>query len=317
VAAVCDADAGRLQAARAQFDVPEAFGSHRELLAADLVDAVSICTPNNTHMPIALAALKAGKHVLCEKPLAMNAGQARRMVKAAEAAGRLLMSAQSARYRAGSQFVKKLAEAGRFGEIYYAKALWLRRNGIPRGWFQDIKQSGGGPLIDLGVHAVDLIWWIMGRPTPVSAFGVKFDHLGRSGQGMGDWGVGYNPGKFTVEDMVAAMVRFEDGRALGIDISWAAHTDDLYWMRLFGTKGGAQMSPELVAYATDGKASVNAFAKVAEQDTYATEVQHFVDCIRHNREPISPGSQAAVVMAMLDAVGRAADTGRAVPVRTG
>jgi predicted dehydrogenase len=213
--------------------------------------------------------------------------------------------------------VKRLAERGRLGEVYYGKALWLRRNGIPRGWFQDIKQSGGGPLIDLGVHAVDLMWWIMGCPTPVTAFGVTFDHLGRSGQGMGDWGVGYNPGEFSVEDMVAAVVRFDDGRALGIDISWAAHTDDLYWLRLFGSKGGVQMSPDLVTYEADGKVSVNSFVKVSDRDSYAAEDQHFIDCIRRGQEPMSPGSQAAVVMAMLDAIGRAAAAGRAVPVRTG
>jgi predicted dehydrogenase len=314
VAAVCDVDAGRVREAAAAFDVPRALASHRQLLAGDGVDAVSICTPNNTHMPIALAALKAGKHVLCEKPLGLNARQARRMVRAAEEAGLLLMVAQSARYGAAAQFVKGLADAGRFGEIYYAKALWLRRAGIPKGWFQDAEQSGGGPLIDLGVHAVDLMWWVMGRPRPVTAFGVTFDHLGRSGQGMGDWGVGYNPAGFSVEDMVAALVRFEDGRALGIDISWAAHTSDLYWLRLFGTKGGVQISPELVTYETDGKASMDSFAKLPEQDTYSAEIRHFAECIRRGREPISPGAQAVVVTAMLDAIGRAASTGRAVRV---
>jgi predicted dehydrogenase len=314
VTAVCDVDAERTREAAAAFDVPEALAGHRQLLAGDRVDAVSICTPNNTHMSIALAALKAGKHVLCEKPLALNARQARRMVRAAEEAGLLLMTAQSARYSAAAQFVKRLADAGRFGEIYYAKALWLRRSGIPTGWFQDAAQSGGGPLIDLGVHAVDLMWWIMGQPRPVTAFGVTFDRLGSSGQGMGDWGVGYNPAAFSVEDMVAALVRFEDGRALGVDISWAAHTSDLYWLRLFGAKGGAQINPELVTYEADGRAAVNSFAKLPEQDTYATEIQHFADCIRRGRQPISSGAQAVVVTAMLDAITKAASTGRAVRV---
>ncbi len=316
VAALCDVDADRAREAAAEFDVPRAFASHRELLAEEPVDAVSVCTPNNTHMSLAIDALKAGKHVLCEKPLALNATQARRMVKAAAAAGRILMSAQSARYGAPAQFVKGLTDAGRLGDVYYAKALWLRRNGIPRGWFQDVEQSGGGPLIDLGVHAVDLMWWLMGRPKPMTAFGVTFDHLGRSGQGMGDWGVGYSPTEFTVEDMVAAVVRFEDGRALGIDISWAAHTDDLYWLRLFGTRGGVQINPEVVLYQADGRASINALAKLPRQDTYAAEIQHFAECIRRREEPISPGSQAVVVMAMLDAITKAASTGRAVSVRS-
>ncbi|MCJ7822446.1 MAG: Gfo/Idh/MocA family oxidoreductase, partial [Armatimonadetes bacterium] len=210
VAAVCDVHPGRLQKAADEFAVPNTFKEYRDLVASDLVDAVSICTPNNTHMPIALAALKAGKHVLCEKPLAMNARQGARMVDAAKKARRILMSAQSARYSDTAKLVKELADAGRFGDIYYGKAMWLRRSGTPRGWFQDVKQSGGGPLIDLGVHAMDLMWWIMGRPRPVSAYGVTFDHLGRRGEGRGGWGVNYNPGTFSVEDQVAGIVRFAD-----------------------------------------------------------------------------------------------------------
>jgi len=317
VPAVCDVDAGRLQAVAEEFAVPHTFDDHRDLLAGDLVDAVSICTPNDTHLPIALDAFKAGKHVLCEKPLAMNAREARRMVAAAEKAGRLLMAAQSARYTTSARFLKGLADKGRFGDIYYAKGVWLRRTGIPKGWFQDAEQSGGGPLIDLGVHAVDLMWWIMGHPNPIAAYGVTFDHLGRSGQGMGDWGVGYNPTTFSVEDMVAAMIRFEDGRALGIDISWAAHTGDFYWLRLFGTKGGAQLAPESLIYETEGETKVDAAPQLEQENQYANEIQHFVDCVRRGKEPISPGSQAVVVMAMLDAIANSARTGRMVSLRTG
>lgn len=316
VAAVCDVHAGRARSAAAEFGIPHTFTDHRELLRADLVDAVWICTPNNTHMPIALAAARAGKHVLCEKPLAMNARQARRMVGAAKKAGRILMSAQSARYSAEAQFVKQQAESGRFGKIYYGKAVWFRRAGIPRGWFQDAEQSGGGPLLDLGVHAVDLMWWIMGRPEPVSAYGTTFGELGRRGRGMGGWGIGYGPGKFSVEDLVAGMVRFRDGRALGLDISWAAHTEDLYWLRLFGTKAGAQLGPKLVLFEAEGETEVDVTPLLPEQDAYAAEIQHFVDCIQRKREPISPGWQSVVVMEMLDAIYKSARTGRAVPLRT-
>ena len=194
VAAVCDVDPGRGRRAAKEHGVPHVFTDHRTMLAEDVVDAVSVCTPNNTHMLLTLDAIKAGKDVLCEKPIVLNAQQAKRMVDAAKAGRRILMTAQSARYSSEAQFVKRLADAGRFGELYYGKAIWFRRDGIPRGWFQDRKQSGGGPLIDLGVHAIDLLWWLMGRPKPVSAYGVTFDHLGRTGQGMGGWGVGYNPG---------------------------------------------------------------------------------------------------------------------------
>ena len=315
VTAVCDLHAGRARNAAKQFGVPNVFEDHRDLLAAEVVDAVTVCTPNNTHMPITLDALKVGKDVLCEKPLAMSAQQARRMVAAAKSGKRVLMAAQSARYSGSSQFVKRLADAGKLGEIYYGKAIWFRRDGIPRGWFQDKKQSGGGPLIDLGVHAIDLLWWLMGRPRPVSAYGVTFDHLGTTGQGMGGWGIGFNPGKFSVEDLVGAIVRFEDGRAISVDISWAAHTSDLYWLRLLGTKGGAQVDPEVVIYQTEGGVKHETAAHPSEQNAYAAETQHFADCVRRREEPISPGSQAVVVMEMLDAIRAAAASGRAAPIR--
>ena len=316
VTAICDVHAGRAKSLATEFGVPNVFTDHRDLVAADDVDAVSVCTPNNLHMAVTLAAIKADKDVICEKPLAMNAGQARRMVEAADKAGKILMTGQSSRYTAAAGFLKKLAEGGRFGKIYYGKALWLRRSGIPKGWFQDVEQSAGGPLVDLGVHAIDLLWWLMGHPKPVSAQGVMFDHLGRAGQGMGDWGVGYNPTKFSMEDMVSGLIQFEDGRALSIDISWAAHTADMYWFRFFGTKGGAQIMPETVVYETDGETKLDTMPKLPRQNPYAVENQHFVDCIRRREQPISPGSQAVVVMAMIDAVSKAARTGRMASIRT-
>lgn len=316
VAAVCDVHSGRAKSLSKDFGIPNVFSDYRELVAADVVDAVSVCTPNNLHMPVTLAAIKAGKDVICEKPLGMNAGQARRMVEAADKAGKILMAAQSARYSAAATYAKKVTEGGRLGEVYYGKAVWLRRAGIPRGWFQDIEQSAGGPLIDLGVHAIDLMWWLMGRPKPVSAQGVMFDHLGSTGQGMGGWGVGYNPTKFSVEDMVGGMIRFEDGRALSIDISWAAHTADMYLTRLFGTKGGMQILPDAVVYETDEGTKVDTTPRLPEQNGYTVENEHFADCVRRRKQPISPGSQAVVVMEMIDAISKSARTGRMVSLRT-
>jgi len=136
------------------------------------------------------------------------------------------------------------------------------------------------------------------------------------GQGMGDWGVGYNPEKFSVEDMVGGLIRFEDGRALSIDISWAAHTADVYWMRLFGTKGGVQIMPEAAIYETDGGTKLDTIPRLPQQNTYAAENQHFADCVRRRKQPISPGCQAVVVMEMIDAISKSARTGRMVSLRT-
>jgi len=316
IAAVSDVELGRAKTLAADFEVPHALTDYRKLVGEESVDAVLVCSPNNTHLPVVLAAIDAGKDVLCEKPLAMNAREARRMVEAAQKADRILMAGQSSRYTAPAIFMKKLAESGRFGDIYYGKGLWLRRTGIPRGWFQDAKQSAGGPLIDLGVHAIDLLWWLMDNPKPAAAYGVTFDHLGSTGQGMGGWGVNYSPSKFSVEDMVGAIVRFEDGRALGIDISWAAHTGDLYWLRFFGTKGGGQIQPEPMIYQTDGETKLDTVPQLNQQNPYVNEDQHFVDCIRKRQEPISSGSQAVVIAQILDAISKSARTGRMVSIRT-
>jgi predicted dehydrogenase len=314
VAAVCDVDAGRARAAAEQFGAKHVFTDYRKLLAGDVVDAVSVCTPNNTHLPITIAALKAGKHVLCEKPIAMNAREARRMVEAAKQARRVLMTAQSMRYSGNARFLKQMAESGRFGDIYYAKGIMFRRTGIPRGWFQDKKQSGGGPVVDLGVHLLDLMWWIMGMPKPASVFAATYDHLGRAGQGMGGWGVNYRPGKFSVEDLGVALVRFADGRGAGVEVSWASHTADMFLLRFLGTKGGAQLFPELVLYEMEDGTRLDVTPRPAAAEGYAGETEHFISCLQSGRAPISPGSQSVVVMDMLDAIYKSAQTGKAVRV---
>jgi predicted dehydrogenase len=311
-AAVCDVHKGRAEAAAAQFGAKHVFTDYRKMLAADAVDLVSVCTPNNTHMPITIAALQAGKHVLCEKPLAMNGQQARRMVAAARRSRRILMTAQSMRYGSGAQLLKKMADAGRFGELYFGKGMMLRRAGIPRGWFQDSRQSGGGPLIDIGVHVLDFLWWVMGTPRPVSAFGVTFDHLGATGQGMGGWGINYAPGKFSVEDLAAGLIRFAGGQAISIEVSWAAHTSDSYFARIMGTRGGAQLSPELVLYETTDGVSAEVRPQPPSADGYLVEVDHFVRSIQKGTQPMSPAAQSVVVMDTLDAIYKSARTGRMV-----
>ena len=310
--AICDVNRGRARAAAEKFGAPHVFTDYRKLLAAGVVDAVSVCTPNNTHMPITIAALRAGKHVLCEKPLAFDGKQARRMVAAARKARRLLMTAQSMRFSAGAQLLKKMADGGRFGDLYFGKGMMLRRAGIPRGWFQDVKQSGGGPLLDIGVHVLDFLWWVMGMPKPVSAFGVTFDHLGKKGQGRGNWGVNYAPGKFSVEDLAAGMVRFAGGQAISLEVSWAAHTGDNYFARVLGTKGGAQLSPELVLYEMAGGTPLEVKPKLARVNGYVEEVRHFVRCIQRGERPIVDSSQSVIVMDMLSAIYKSARTGRLV-----
>jgi len=312
VVAVCDIDKGRAKEAAAKFSLPNVFTDFRQMLKGDLVDAVSVCTPNDCHAPQSIAALRAGKHVLCEKPLAMNGRQARQMVAAAQQAKRILMTAQCMRYSGAAQAMKQMVDDGRFGQLYFGKAMLLRRTGIPRGWFQDKVQAGGGPLLDIGVHVLDLMWYLMGRPQPVSAFGVTFDLLGKSGQGMGGWGVNYNPKKFSVEDLAAAILRFRNGAAISLEASWAAHTGDTFLVRVMGTKGGAQLNPDFALYEMAGKTKLDVTPTPPQLDGYLGECRHFIECLLAGKEPISPGSQSVIVVDMLDAIYKSAATGKLV-----
>jgi predicted dehydrogenase len=315
--AVCDVVEAQANKVGAQFGIPNVFTDHKKMLKSVALDAVSVCTPNLYHAPQSIDALKAGLHVLCEKPLAMSAKEARQMVKTAEAAGKLLMTAQCMRYSGAAQSLKKMIDKGRFGELYFGKAMLLRRSGIPKGWFGSAEYSGGGPLLDIGVHVLDLMWYLMGQPKPVSAFGVTFDFLGKSGQGKGGWGVGWDPkpGDFSVEDLAAALIRFEDGKAISLEASWAAHTGDSFLVRVLGTKGGAQINPDLRLWEVDGGTSLDTTPNPPKIDGYQGEVDHFVDCIANGTKCTTPGSQSVLVVAMLDAIYESAKTGKLAAVK--
>ncbi len=291
------------------------FTDFRKMIKGDLVDAVSVCTPNNCHAPLSIASLQAGKHVLCEKPLAMNGAQARKMAEAAKRAGRILMTAQCMRYSGNAQALKRMIEAGRFGKLYFGKAMLLRRTGIPRGWFHDKEQAGGGPMLDIGVHVLDLTWYLMGKPQPVSVFGVTFDMLGKSGQGFGTYGVNYNPKKFSVEDLAAGLIKFKNGAAISLEASWAAHTGETFLARVLGTKGGAQIFPDFTLYEMDGDTKLDITPAAPQLDGYLGECRHFIACIQTGKEPISPGYQSVVVVDMLEAIYKSAESGKLVTIR--
>ena len=172
--AICDIDKARAEQFAADFDVKDVYTDYNEMLKDDEIVAVSVGTPNALHAPVAIAAFEAGKHVICEKPLATNAGEGRAMVEAGKKAGKIFMMGFNNRFRGDTQLLKKCIENGDLGDIYYAKTGWLRRKGIPGmgGWFTTKKMSGGGPLIDLGVHVLDLTLWLMGNPAPAAVTGV-------------------------------------------------------------------------------------------------------------------------------------------------
>ncbi|MCL2814504.1 MAG: Gfo/Idh/MocA family oxidoreductase [Oscillospiraceae bacterium] len=178
VTAVCDINEQRVKDYAKQYNVPGCYTDFDEMFKKEKLDAVSVCTWNSAHMPAAIAALNAGADVLCEKPMALDAAQAEMMEKAALDNNKMLMIGFVRRYGNDTAIVKDFIDNNFLGDVYYAKATYLRRNGCPGGWFGDKSYSGGGPLIDLGVHVIDLTRYLAGCPMPVSAYGAAFSNLG-------------------------------------------------------------------------------------------------------------------------------------------
>lgn len=216
--AFCDINETQLKKRAEEFGVSRTFTNKEDMLALPELDAVSVCTWNSAHAECTIAALEAGKHVLCEKPMATNAEDARRMKEAAEKSGKLLMIGFVRRFGNDCAVLQDFLNTGFFGDLYYAKATYLRRNGCPGGWFGEKARSGGGPLIDLGVHVIDLVRYLMGNPKPVSVYGATYQKL-FDRRDLKDKKEYVATSKtdhdiYDVEDLASAMIRFDNGATL-------------------------------------------------------------------------------------------------------
>ncbi|HEY6581071.1 MAG TPA: Gfo/Idh/MocA family oxidoreductase [Rubrobacter sp.] len=236
----------RLRELGGSYGVQDLYTSWEDLASCDDLDIISIGAPNHLHAPIAVAALEGGRHVLCEKPLARNGAEAQQIVDAARAADRAVHIAFTQRERGDVQALKQHVDEGNLGRIYHAKATWMRRNGIPGmgGWFTSKELAGGGPLIDLGVHMIDMALYLMGEPRVESVSCATYAELGP--QGRGGWaGAGLMTGEkpYEVEDLAAAFIRLSGGATLNLEAGWAVYRElsDDFGVTLYGTDGGAEM----------------------------------------------------------------------------
>jgi predicted dehydrogenase len=241
VAAAADVSEEALQKTANVASITHRFKDWQNLVELDELDIVDVCTPNRTHMPIALAALTHGKHVLCEKPLGTTAEEVCILRDAARREHRLVMAAQHLRFDPTCQQLKRLIDAGLLGEIYYTRAQWLRRRMLPpRATFIEKPLSGGGPVMDLGVHMLDLAYWFMGAPEPVTVSAMVDARLAHRPDLTGNWG-DWDRTRFDVEDFAAGFVRFATGATLTLEVSWLAFQPEPEVVRLqcLGTQGGA------------------------------------------------------------------------------
>ena len=314
---LCSRDQDRARALAQQFEVPHVYGDWRQMLAEEKPDIVSVCLPAALHCEVTLAALDGGAHVLCEKPLATSVTEARAMFDAARRNGRQLMAAHHYRFDAAAQAIKQVAESGHLGEIYYSEATALRRMGIP-GWgaFHQRAFSGGGCLIDYGVHALDQTIWLLGNPKPASVSAVTQQRFGRRPEIAATWGNNaWDPQLFDVEDFAVAFVRFQDGSSMVLRASWAAHiAKDRFSSLLVGTEGGATTEPPTVYTLGEGKQVSTELGPFPWSNPYEAEVAHFLAVVRGEAEPIVKEEETMNVQRILDAAYRSAEDGREVQV---
>lgn len=326
VYALCDLNAELLAKRAEEFGVPaeRTFTNCEEMLKLPEIDAVSVCTWNAAHAPCSIAALNAGKHVLCEKPMAMNAEEAKAMKEAAERNGKLLMIGFVRRFGNDCDILMDLISNDQFGEIYYAKATYLRRNGNPGGWFGDKARSGGGPLIDLGVHVIDLSRYLLGRPKPVSVYGATFRKLGNRPDIKG--GKAYLSARANdttvcdVEDLATALIRFDNGAVVSVEASFSLNLKkDVGSIELFGTKAGAKIDPELEMYSEMNGYMTNVTltnpTALSFDGLFAREIDHYVDCVRLGLPCRSPAEDGITLMKILDAIYESAATGHEVMIK--
>jgi predicted dehydrogenase len=263
IVALAGLDDDRVKRVAAEYNIPRTYREYQDLLAAPDIDAVSVCLPNALHAPVSIEAMRAGKHVLVEKPLARNSEEAAEMAKVAEETGKILMVSFDKRYRGDVQWIKEYIDSGALGKIYYAKAHWMRRQGIPRlgSWFVSKEMAGGGPLIDLGVHVLDIAMYLMGEPRATAVSANTYAEFGPRGQ------KGWVRERFTnedspyeVEDLATAFIRLENGGTLLLETSWATHSAaaDDFGVTLYGTEGGVELFVHNYGYDN----TVRAFADI-------------------------------------------------------
>lgn len=317
VIALCDIEPKALESTAARYpDIPHLFEDYKKLLEVPEIDGVSVCTPNYMHHQITVDALKAGKHVLCEKPIAMNAVEGKEMVETARAAGKFLQIGYNSRFAPENQALKAHIAAGEIGDVYYARAQSLRQRGIP-GWgvFIDKSKQGGGPLIDIGVHILDLTLWFMDHPKPISASGITYQKFGTRGDIVGFMGQ-WDYKNFTVEDFASAFIRFENGATVVLESSFVANIpSEVHNTTLLGTEGGVTSNPATITKERHRSLST-AELKVPGHgaNTHYLEMKAFVECIRDNKEPLVTGEHGLMVAQIMDAIYKSSEEGREVPI---
>jgi predicted dehydrogenase len=311
--AICNHQIERAQLLAEKYQIPFVFDNYEEMLRQCQLDIVSICSPNALHLPMIEAAIKNHVHIHCEKPLVLNEQEAERILLLNQDHGVKIFVGMNYRFDTAIKYLKELVTTGQLGEVYHIKAIWNRRRGIPGlgGWFTNRKLAGGGPLIDLGVHLIDLSMFLLDFPNPIHITGQTYTHFSHldEQQNRGAWASDSIPKSKSdrivdVEDMAIGLIKYDNYSTLYIETSWAANLkEDQLQIELFGTNAGAK---------TDGK-SIEVFGELSgklvdikpiiyDDDSHIIEVQSFLNSILHDTVEECTVEQAKKVMHIIDKI---------------
>ncbi|HRE82541.1 MAG TPA: Gfo/Idh/MocA family oxidoreductase [Opitutaceae bacterium] len=320
VVAVADSSVERAHAAAEKYRIPTVVADYRELLRRKDIDIVSIALPNYLHAEVALAALRAKKHVMLEKPMCTRAADAVKIAAEARKQKVLLMVGQNHRFAPEVQTAKQLIEEGVLGDVYHAKTAWTRRAGIPRigSWFTQRKLSGGGVTYDIGVHALDRCLYLMDEFTAVAVSGKTFTQFGHRGLGDGDWGKSeIDPRKpFDVDDLAVALIKLKSGRTILLEASWAAHQPqiDFNGTQLFGTQAGLLFPP--VQLFRDGEHGYSTELVTLKKPLVNTNrMGHFIEVLLGKEKLFVPPAQSVAVQKILDGIYESSRSGKEIRIR--
>jgi predicted dehydrogenase len=320
VVAVADVSAERARETAERFGIPEVFTDYKELLARTDIDVVSIGVPNYLHATVALDALKAGKHVMLDKPMATNAKDGAKLEAEARKRGLLFMVGQNFRFNADTQTAKHVVDSGELGEIYHAKTSWSRRAGIPRigSWFTQKRFAGGGCTYDIGVHALDRCLFLMGEFEAAAVSGQTYAKFGPRGLGNGGWGKSEIDPKatFDVDDLSIALIKLKSGRTVLLETSWAAHGPvvDVNSTQLFGTEAGLILPPvQIFKQTKTGYSTLLVDPTTPPVDT--NRMVHFIDCLLGKATPFVKPTESVAVQKILDAIYKSAATGKEIRIK--
>jgi predicted dehydrogenase len=312
ITAISDVNEETAKMVGQKFGINNVYAHYADMF--EHVDAVTICTPNKFHAEITIAALEAGLHVFCEKPMAMRPDECEAMVIAAEKSGKQLAIAYHYRFMKESVAAKRLVDADEIGRPIVARARGMRRRKVP-GWgvFTNKELQGGGSLIDYGCHLLDLSLWLLGNPKPVEVMGSAYNDLSKIPGQVNQWG-SFDHETFEVDDHVTAYIKFEGGASLLFETSWSANVKgDEESVSISGISGGVDLFPFHVNQMKHGMLlNTEADWVPGEDDPSLPQAENFVNSCLGLEELIVKPQQAMQVSLIIDAIYRSSETGKSV-----